>query len=202
MGVAVPEATVKLAGIKGAQSGPLLITHWGLSGPAVLKTSAWAARALQERKYECTVLVNWLNDVTDASLREKFSELRQQQGRVAVSGRNPFGLPKRLWEFFVQRAGVGENIRWGELPAAAQQKLMASLIADAYEMKGKTTFKEEFVTCGGITVSEINPQIMESRLAPGLHFAGEAIDVDGITGGYNFQHAWSSGWIAARSMAV
>ncbi len=202
MGVSVPEAGVKLAGIKGAQKGPLLITHWGLSGPAVLKTSAWAARALQERKYECTVLVNWLNDVTDTSLREKFGELRQSQGRVAVSSRNPFGLPKRLWEFFVQRAGVAESIRWGELPAAAQQKLMTSLIADAYEMRGKTTFKEEFVTCGGVTVSEINAQTMESRLAPGLYFAGEAIDVDGITGGYNFQHAWSSGWIAAKSMAA
>lgn len=200
MGVAVPEVSIKLAGIKGAQSGPLLITHWGMSGPAVLKTSAWAARALQERRYECTVLINWLYDVTDAMLRERFAELRQSQGRVAVSSRNPFGLPKRLWEFFVQRAGIAENVRWGELPSSAQQKLMTALIADAYQMKGKTTFKEEFVTCGGVTITEINAQTMESRLATGHYFAGEAMDVDGITGGYNFQHAWSSGWIAAKNM--
>lgn len=200
MGVAVPEVSVKLAGIKGQQTGPLLITHWGLSGPAILKTSAWAARALQDKKYECTVLINWLKDVSEAELREQFQDLRQTTGKALVAAKNPFGLPKRLWEFMLQRIGVSDNTRWGDLPASAQQKLITSLIADAYQMKGKTTFKEEFVTCGGITISEINSQTMESKLAPGLFFAGEAIDVDGITGGYNFQHAWSSGWIAAQNM--
>lgn len=201
MGVAVPDVTVKLAGIKGTQSGPLLITHWGFSGPAILKTSAWTARALQEKSYDNTVLINWLKDQTESDLREQFQYLRQSQGKTAISTRNPFGLPKRLWEFFLQRIGIADTVRWGELPAAAQQKLITTLIADPYQMKGKTTFKEEFVTCGGVTVSEINPQTMESRLVPGLYFAGEAIDVDGITGGYNFQHAWSSGWIAAKAMA-
>jgi len=200
MGVAVPSVTVKLAGTKFTQQGPLLITHWGFSGPAILRTSAWAAKALQERKYECTVLINWLGDITEAELRESVQVLRQQQGKGLVWSRNPFELPRRLWEFMLQRIGIAENVRWAELPAAAQQKLITALVADAYEMKGKTTFKEEFVTCGGVTISEINPQTMESRLAPGLFFAGETIDVDGITGGYNFQHAWSSGWIAAQCM--
>jgi predicted Rossmann fold flavoprotein len=200
MGVSVPEVSVKLAGIKGVQTGPILITHWGFSGPAVLKTSAWAARVLQEKKYECTVLINWLNDVSEQELKDRFTELRQIQGKLPVAGRNPFALPKRLWEFLLQRIGITESTRWGELPAIAQQKLITALLADAYQMRGKTTFKEEFVTCGGVTITEINAQTMESRLAPGLYFAGEAIDVDGITGGYNFQHAWSSGWIAARSM--
>ena len=182
------------------QQGPLLITHWGFSGPAVLRTSAWAARALQVRKYDCTVLINWLKGMPEAELRETVQALRQQQGKGLVWNKNPFELPRRLWEFLLQRIGIAENIRWGELPAAAQQKLITALVADAYEMKGKTTFKEEFVTCGGVTISEINPQTMESRLSPGLFFAGEAIDVDGITGGYNFQHAWASGWIAANNM--
>jgi predicted Rossmann fold flavoprotein len=200
MGVAVPDVTVKLAGIKGAQSGPILITHWGLSGPAILKTSAWAAKLLQEKSYDCTVLINWLKEGTESDLREQFQHLRQSQGKVQVSTRNPFGLPRRLWEFFLQRIGIAESVRWGELAATAQQKLINTLIADSYHMKGKTTFKEEFVTCGGVTVSEINPQTMESRIVPNLYFAGEVMDVDGITGGYNFQHAWSSGWIAANSM--
>ena len=200
MGVAVPDVTVKLSGTKFAQQGPILITHWGFSGPAVLRTSAWAARVLQERNYECIVLINWLKDTTDADLRESIQRLRQIQGKGLVWNKNPFELPRRLWEFMLQRIGIAAGVRWGELPAAAQQKLMTSLIADAYEMKGKTTFKEEFVTCGGVTTSEINPQTMESRIVPGLFFAGEAIDVDGITGGYNFQHAWASGWIAAKNM--
>jgi predicted Rossmann fold flavoprotein len=202
MGVAVPDVTVKIAGTKGAQTGPILITHWGLSGPAVLRTSAWAAKLLQEKSYDCTVLINWLKEGTESDLREQFQYLRQSQGKAQVSTRNPFGLPRRLWEFFLQRIGIAESVRWGDLPATSQQKLITTLIADPYHMKGKTTFKEEFVTCGGVTVSEINPQTMESRVVPNLYFAGEAMDVDGITGGYNFQHAWSSGWIAAKSMTT
>lgn len=201
MGVSVADASLKLAGIKGSYSGPILITHWGLSGPAVLRASAWAARALQEKSYECTVLVNWLKEATEADLREQLADMRRSQGKHFLAGKNPFGLPRRLWEFLLERAGIAAETRWAELPAAQQQRLIVSLVADAYEMKGKTTFKEEFVTCGGISLKEIDPHTMESRLAPGLFFAGEAMDVDGITGGFNFQHAWSSGWIAAQAMA-
>ena len=200
MGVSMPEVTVKVAGTKFIQQGPLLITHWGFSGPAVLRSSAWAAKWLHEKNYKFTVLINWLKDQNETDLKAKIQQLRSQQGSQLVHHKNPFELPKRLWEFLLIRCGVTEQIRWGELPAAAQNKLIQSLVADSYAVKGKTTFKEEFVTCGGVTTSEINPSTMESRLVPGLYFGGEAMDVDGITGGYNFQHAWCSGWIAAREM--
>ena len=200
MGVSVPLVTVKITGSKFSQQGPILITHWGLSGPAVLRTSAWAAKWLQEKDYQFTILVNWLHDVSEADLREQLKEIRQQNGKGLVQHKNPFELPKRLWEFLLARAGIGEEVRWGELPATAQNKLVTALVQDSYTVKGKTTFKEEFVTCGGVTLSGINPQTMESRTVPGLYFAGEAMDVDGITGGYNFQHAWCSGFIAAKSM--
>ncbi len=200
MGVSVPNATIKITGSKITQSGPLLITHWGMSGPAVLKTSAIGARELADRNYHFTILVNWLFDVTDIDLREMLHDIRKESGSQLVMHKNPFGLPKRLWEFLIDQCGINETTRWGELPAAAQNKLVGNLLRNAYEVKGKTTFKEEFVTCGGITLSEIDPQTMQSRKHPGLYFAGEILDVDGITGGYNFQHAWSSGWIAAQDM--
>jgi len=201
MGVSVPEATIKIAGTKIAQPGALLITHWGMSGPAVLKTSAIAARELAERNYEFQVIVNWLNDRSDADLLETISYLRREQGKQLVQNKNQFNLPKRLWEYLLLQCSIITETRWGELPATAQKKLTEHLLRDIYTVKGKTTFKEEFVTCGGITLSEIDPQTMQSRIAPGIYFAGEITDVDGITGGYNFQHAWSSGWIAAQSMA-
>ena len=202
MGVAVPMATVKIAGTKLTQSGPLLITHWGMSGPAILKTSAVGARELAERNYTFTALINWLNDVMDVELKETIHQLRREQGKQLVQHKNPFELPKRLWEYLLLQCGIKEEVRWGDLPASAQNKLIEALLRDNYPVKGKTTFKEEFVTCGGITLSEIDPQTMQSKLHPGLHFAGETIDVDGITGGYNFQNAWSSAYIAARSMAL
>lgn len=202
MGLSVPDALVKITGTKFAQRGPLLITHWGFSGPAVLRTSAWAARALQEKRYEFTVLISWVGDLTEADVRAQFAMMRQQQGRQLLHGKNPFELPRRLWEFLLSRSGIDAEVKWGELAAAAQNKLVTALAQDAYEVRGKTTFKEEFVTCGGVATNEINPQTMESRLIPGLYFAGEAVDVDGITGGYNFQHAWCSGWLAAKGLSL
>lgn len=202
MGLSVPDATVKVAGTKIAERGPLLVTHWGMSGPAVLRTSAWAARELQERNYHFKILVNWLGDVTEADVKETLQRLRKEQGGQFVQHKNPFGLPKRLWEYQLLQCDVKDEVRWGDLPAAAQNKLLACLVRDEYEVKGKTTFKEEFVTCGGIALSDIDPQTMESRVVPGLYFAGELLDVDGITGGFNFQHAWSSAFIAAQNMPV
>lgn len=201
MGVSVPDATIKIAGTKIAQQGPLLITHWGMSGPAVLKTSAVAARELADRNYDFQIMVNWLGETTDADLKETIQYLRKEQGKQLAQHKNPFKLPKRLWEYLLQQCGIKEDTRWGELPATAQNKLAEHLLRDLYHVKGKTTFKEEFVTCGGITLSEIDPQTMESRKSPGIYFAGEILDADGITGGYNFQHAWSSGWIAARNLS-
>jgi flavoprotein, HI0933 family len=201
MGVSVPEVTIKIQGTKITEQGPILITHWGLSGPVVLRTSAWAARELSERNYEFNISINWLNDVKEAELREQITELRQQQGKHLVNTKNPFNLPKRLWEYMMQQCGVKDDTRWGDLPAAAQNKLVEMLLRDSYAIKGKTTFKEEFVTCGGISLNEIDPLTMQSKLVPGLYFAGEIMDVDGITGGFNFQNAWSSGYIAAQQLA-
>ncbi|MBS1772076.1 MAG: NAD(P)/FAD-dependent oxidoreductase [Bacteroidetes bacterium] len=200
MGVAVQGVTVKIAGTKIAERGPLLITHWGFSGPVVLRTSAWAARELNERNYEFTAIINWLGETTEADLKEIITDLRKEQGKQVLSGKNPFELPRRFWEYQLEQCGIGADVRWGDLPAAAQNKLITALVRDNYDVKGKTTFKEEFVTCGGIKLSEVDPQTMESRVLPGLYFAGEIMDVDGITGGFNFQHAWSSGYIAAQSI--
>jgi predicted Rossmann fold flavoprotein len=202
MGVSVPDAVVKIAGTKITQRGPLLITHWGMSGPAILKTSAFAARELAACAYHFKVVINWLGEATDEDIKHAFAQLRKEQGASPVHGKNPFNLPRRLWEFHLEQCGVNEQTRWGELPATAQNKLAERLIRDIYEVKGKTTFKEEFVTCGGVNTSEIDPQTMESRIAKGIFFAGEIMDADGITGGYNFQHAWSSGWIAANSVTA
>ncbi|MBN9482581.1 MAG: flavoprotein [Bacteroidetes bacterium 43-93] len=200
MGVAVQDVTLKVSGTKIIEHGPLLITHWGFSGPVVLRTSAWAARELNERNYDFNIVVNWLGDINETELKETIAQLRKDQGKQLVHHKNPFDLPKRFWEYQLKQCGVNEDTRWGELPAAAQNKLIEKLIRDTYSIKGKTTFKEEFVTCGGIKTSETDPQTMESRVVPGIYFAGEILDVDGITGGFNFQHAWSSGYIAAESM--
>lgn len=200
MGVSVPQATVKIQGTKIAQQGALLITHWGMSGPAVLKTSAIGARELAGRNYDFGVIVNWLNDADDTTLKNTLAQLRKDHGKQLVHNKNPFDLPRRLWEFQLQQCGISESTRWGDLPATAQNKLIEKLLRDIYQVKGKTTFKEEFVTCGGIELSEIDPNTLQSRKVPGLYFAGEILDADGITGGYNFQHAWSSGWIAAHSI--
>ncbi len=200
MGISVPLATIKISGTKIAQSGPLLITHWGLSGPVVLKTSAIAARELAEKNYDFTIMVNWLNDVKEDDLREGFMQLRKDVGKQFVANKNPFELPKRLWDYFMEQCGIGTDVRWGDLSAGNQNKLIEMLVRNQFQVKGKTTFKDEFVTCGGVNLAEIDPQTLQSRLVPGLYFAGEILDADGITGGYNFQHAWSSSWIAAHNI--
>jgi predicted Rossmann fold flavoprotein len=200
MGVSVPEVTVKVNGTKIMEQGPVLVTHWGLSGPVVLRASAWGARELHERNYEFQVQVNWLLDRKEQDVKDEIADLRRSQGGQLVATRNPFGLPRRLWEYFLSQCSIGETVRWGELPAAAQNKLIEKLVRETFHVKGKTTFKEEFVTSGGIKLSEVDPLTMESRIMPGLYFAGEILDVDGITGGFNFQHAWASGKIAANQM--
>jgi predicted Rossmann fold flavoprotein len=202
MGISMPSVKVRISGTKFSERGPLLITHWGMSGPAVLRLSARAARELSLRQYHFNIQVSWLDEAGDEELKGSFARVRQNYGKLQVLRKDPFALPKRLWQFLTARAGIGESTRWGELPAAQQQQLHNRLLYDVYEVKGKTTFKEEFVTCGGVSLSEINAQTMESRIVPGLYFAGEIMDVDGITGGYNFQHAWNSGWIAAMSITL
>lgn len=201
MGVSVPEAQVKIAGAKLQEQGPVLITHWGLSGPAVLRLSAWGARHLHDIQYRFQVLVNWVPAYNENSLREEIQHLRFAIGAQKIHNRNPFSLPQRLWTFLLQQAGIGDELRWADVPAKEQNLLIRQLAAMELSVSGKTTFKEEFVTSGGIQLTEIEPNTMESRIAEGLFFAGEVMDVDGVTGGFNFQHAWTSGWIAANTIA-
>ena len=201
MGVVVENVTVKIIGTKLTESGPLLITHWGMSGPAVLKLSAWGARELAKCNWQFAITINWIPEFNENSLREKMQELRFKLAAKKIINRNPFALPNRLWEYLLKQSGIKEELRWADLPAAAQNKLIKHLCADEYEVKGKTTFKEEFVTAGGIQLNEIDFNTMQSKKHPGLFFAGEIINIDGITGGFNFQSAWTTGWIAARAIS-
>ncbi len=201
MGVSVPDAEVQITGTRLKQRGPVLITHWGLSGPAVLRLSAWGARELGDSSYEFNVLINWIPEYNEHLLREKLKELRFEMASHKMINKNPFGLPQRLWEYFVYQSRIPENMRWSDLPSKEQNALIRNLVAQEFEVKGKTTFKEEFVTAGGIKLSEIDAHTMQSKIAPNLFFAGEVMDVDGITGGFNFQHAWTSGFIAGKTIA-
>ncbi|MEO5947370.1 MAG: NAD(P)/FAD-dependent oxidoreductase [Chitinophagaceae bacterium] len=201
MGVSVPNATVKIIGTKLSQTGPLLITHWGLSGPAILKLSAWGARELASKNYDFNISVNWFTDYNEQQLAEKFQAIRFELASQKIANKNPFGLPQRLWEFILESSGVKNELRWADLPAKEQNKLIKNLCAFEFNVKGKTTFKEEFVTAGGIKLNEIDHNTMMSKVVPNLFFAGEIMDVDGVTGGFNFQHAWTSGFVAAKGIA-
>ncbi|RYY50332.1 MAG: NAD(P)/FAD-dependent oxidoreductase [Chitinophagaceae bacterium] len=201
MGISVENAVVKIAGSKMQQEGPLLITHWGLSGPAALKLSAWGARELAEKNYHFNLIVNWLPGFNENSLQEKMRQVRFDIAAQKIVNRNPFGLPSRLWEYFLEQCEVKRDMRWADLPGKEQNKLIKILCAQELEVKGKTTFKDEFVTAGGVSLDEVDVNTMQSKLKPGLFFAGEILNVDGVTGGFNFQNAWTTGWIAARSIS-
>lgn len=201
MGVSVENASVKIESTSIETEGPLLITHWGMSGPAVLKASAWGARELAERNYHFTALVNWLPGKSEAEIREMIAGLRLSYGSRTVQASAFAQLPKRLWYFFLEKAGIGEESRWADLSKKQINALTEILCRDPYAVSGKTTFKEEFVTCGGVSLSEVDMKKMESKKMPELFFAGEVLDIDGVTGGFNFQAAWTGGWIAAQAMA-
>jgi hypothetical protein len=200
MGVSVERAQVKIKGSKLSESGPLLITHWGLSGPAVLRLSAWGALQLAALNYQFEIAVNWVCELKEPEVREILVGMRHTVATQKISGRNPFGLPNRLWDYLLQLAGAKPEWRWADLPASVQNVLIRLLTGHEMIVSGKTTFKEEFVTAGGIQTSEIDANTMESKIHRNLFFAGEIINVDGITGGYNFQHAWTSGYVAARAI--
>ena len=201
MGVSVEKAKIKIIGTKLDEEGPLLITHWGLSGPVVLRLSAWGARELKERNWEFGISVNWLPEFNEQSLREKFQGLRNTNASQKIINKNSFGLPSRLWEFFTEQSGIKNEWRWADLPSTEQNKFIKNLSSYECEVKGKTTFKEEFVTAGGIKLNEVDANTMMSKKVTNLFFTGEVLDVDGITGGFNFQHAWTSGFVAAKSIA-
>ena len=201
MGVSVENATVKIAGTKLQEQAPLLITHWGMSGPAVLKLSAWGARQLADKNYHFEITVNWLGNRNENGLRDEWLFFRDRFASQKIGNKNPFELPNRLWSYLLKESFIDESLRWAELTSKQQNKLIQTLTGQAFQVKGKTTFKEEFVTCGGIKLNEIDPNTMQSKIVPHLFFAGEITNVDGVTGGFNFQNAWTGGWIAAKEIA-
>jgi predicted Rossmann fold flavoprotein len=199
-GISVPDAQVKISGESLKERGPLLITHWGMSGPAILKLSAWGARILKEKEYQFEIRVNWLGDRNDQQLRDEIQMIRESSGGKKIKQKNPWDLPQRLWEWMLEQSGI-KDIHWADLSVLLQNKLIQLLVGQIFTVNGKTTFKEEFVTAGGVRLAEVNHHTMESKSIPGLYFAGEVLDVDGITGGFNFQHAWTSGFIAGKAVA-
>ena len=200
-GISVEAAVTAVRGTTLKERGPLLVTHWGLSGPAVLKLSAWGARVLHDCGYKFTLLVNWAPAFNPETLRADLERARTDNPKKQLGTWCPVGLPLRLWEKLLPAAGLKPETTWATVPAAALRALAAQVGEGEFVVTGKSMFKEEFVTCGGVRLSEVDFKTMESRLVPGLHFAGEVIDVDGITGGFNFQAAWTGGWLAGRALA-
>ena len=200
-GVSVDEAVTAVRGTALQARGPLLITHWGQSGPAILKLSAWGARVLHDCDYQFTLLVNWAPAFTAESLRAALERARATNPKKQVGTWCPVGLPLRLWEKLRAAAGLPLETQWAVVSGAALRALAAQIGASEFTVTGKSMFKEEFVTCGGVRLGEVDFKTMESRLVPGLYFAGEVLDIDGITGGFNFQAAWTGGWLAGRAMA-
>lgn len=198
MGIVIENATVKIQGEKWNATGPLLITHWGMSGPAVLKCSAFGARILAEKDYQATILVNWTGGLKLDEVVQTIHELKTSNKLVVNIAL--FEIKSRLWEYIIQKSGIALTQRWSEIGPKQINKLAECLVNDAYTMSGKTTFKEEFVTAGGVDLNEINVNTMEAKRFPGLFFAGEAMDIDGITGGFNFQAAWTTAFIAGKSI--
>ena len=193
--------SVKVKDTKLNSSGPLLITHWGMSGPAILKLSAWGARILHDKNYQFTIYVNWLNDVDTEDAEKILKELKQEQAKKAVSKKSPFEFPNRLWESLVLASGIESQTKWADVSKIQLQKLAHELTNASFQVNGKSTFKEEFVTAGGIDLKEINFKTMESKLHQNLYFAGEIVNIDAITGGFNFQNAWTSGFIVANAIS-
>jgi predicted Rossmann fold flavoprotein len=201
-GVSVKEALVKIMGTKHEWRGPLLITHWGFSGPAVLKLSAWGARDLAENDYHFTCRINWLPEMKEQEVRDFLIVEKNNTSKQQIASHARFGLPSRLWKAFTEKAEIPDTLRWGDASHKVLNRMTELLTNSQYEVKGKTTFKEEFVTCGGIALSDIDPETLQSRSVPGLFFSGEVIDVDGITGGFNFQNAWTTGYIVGKNIGL
>lgn len=202
MGTVVENASASLVGTKFKASGPLLITHWGMSGPAILKLSSYAARYLAENEYSATLSVNWFGDAGEQDVRDRITALSKDSPQKQILNTHPSELPSRLWNYLISKCGIREDARWAELGSKGMNRLVNTLINDEYQIRGKSRFKEEFVTCGGVAISNINLNTLESKTHPGLYFAGEVLDVDAITGGFNLQAAWSMGYTVARSITL
>ncbi len=193
-------AVVKVKGSKLEASGPLLITHWGMSGPGILRLSAWGARELSAKNYQFVLQVNWLNDMDFEECESVLKTLKQEQAKKTLGKKSPFDFPNRLWEKLVIAAGISPETRWADITKAQLQDLAGQLVNGEFNVNGKSTFKEEFVTAGGVELKEVDFKTMESKLLENLYFAGEIINIDAITGGFNFQNAWTGGYIAAQTI--
>jgi predicted Rossmann fold flavoprotein len=204
-GITVENVRVSLVGPdkkKLEQTGPLLITHWGMSGPAILKLSAWGARLLHDHKYQMPLIINWLPNYNRETLQAILLETQKSQSRKQILTISPVEIPKRLWQSLVTFIGIDSKIVWADLSKKALNNLLIELLQGEYLIQGKGVFKEEFVTCGGVNLREINFKTMESKKCPGLFFAGEVLDIDGVTGGFNFQSAWTTGWLVGQAIGI
>lgn len=199
MGVSA-EVSVKVKNSKLAASGPLLITHWGMSGPAILRLSAWGARELFDKNYQFSIQINWLKDQSFDEVMERLQELKLENAKKNIDKFCPFALPKRLWESILIASSVSLDTKWADLNKKQLNKLAEELTAASFQVNGKSTFKEEFVTAGGIDLKEINFKSMQSKILPNVYFAGEVLNIDAITGGFNFQNAWTGGFILAENI--
>lgn len=199
-GISVPMVEASVPGTPLCQRGPLLVTHWGMSGPAILKLSAWGATHLASVDYRFTARINWTPGVTEQALREQIAACRKDQPRKLVANHNPWGLPLRLWQSLTASLKLPREMIWNQFPREAVEPLLQIMLRSDFPVTGKSMNKDEFVTCGGVSLSEVNFRTMESRVCRGLYFAGEILDIDGVTGGFNFQAAWTTGWIAGKSM--
>lgn len=193
---------LKLDGKPLEQTGPLLITHWGVSGPAVLKLSAWGARVLHTHRYQGQLVVNWVPEQQSEQLRQHLQTMKTKVAKRAISTQNPTHLPQRLWQRLVDAAQIPSEKRWADFSKKDLNRLLVHLTQDSYEIQGKGVFKDEFVTCGGVALKEVNFKTLESRCCAGLFFAGEVLDIDGVTGGFNFQSAWTTAWLAGQAIGV
>lgn len=200
-GITVPDVVVKVPEAKLQASGNLLITHWGVSGPAILRLSAWGARIMHDEHYKFTIEINWVNPRQNSDVLQELALFKANNAGKVLQTHALFNLPLRLWKRLSTHAGLPETLRWADVSKKQLQQLARQLTQTTLQVNGKSTFKEEFVTCGGVRLSEVNFKTMESKLLPGLYFAGEVLDIDAITGGFNFQAAWTGGWIAGNSMA-
>lgn len=198
--VAMIEASVPSAGLR--ERGPVMVTHWGLSGPVVLRLSAWGARELAAREYRFPLQINWLPHLTVEALTAELQRQKQANPARTIVNGSLSPLPSRLWEQLVLASGIKPVTRWAELSSSALHQLVQQLTRSEFPVTGKSLNKDEFVTCGGVRLGEVDFKTMQSRVCPGLHFAGELLDIDGITGGFNFQACWTTGWIAGRAMAA
>ncbi|MGO8764615.1 MAG: NAD(P)/FAD-dependent oxidoreductase [Limisphaerales bacterium] len=200
-GISVERVEAAVPGTKLRERGALLLTHWGVSGPAILRLSAWGARELHDKNYSFPLSINWLPYLDADKLTAEFQSRRQSQGARLVVNSPVAPLPARLWEQLVQSAGVDRAVRWSAFPHPAQLRFIRQLLHTEFSVTGKNLNKDEFVTCGGVKLDEVDFKTMESRICPGLFFGGELLDFDGITGGFNFQAAWTTGWLAGKGMA-